>query len=120
LLSLESVFDNVGDAETGFRVVFRARGGTVSGPVIENKNTGEAVRMRPDFVMQPGDMMEALIYPNLVRVLINGATDGFAYLDTQSDFFRLPPGHNHLAYNAAENVSNLDVAVMYVPRFLTV
>ncbi len=112
---LQTEFDNVGDVETGFRVVFRARG-TVINPEVKNVLTGE--RLRILYEMEKDDVIEVLSYPGKRQVLINGEKS-FQYLDRlNSTFFNLAVGKNVMGYQADENTINLDVIVYYSPAYL--
>lgn len=115
---LETEFNNQGDVESGVRVVFKARGGTVQNPKIMNDLTGEFIKL--NYSMEKGDSIEIISYPEKKKVTVNGITNGFRYLDIESNFFNLLVGKNKLSYIADENTINLDVIVYYTPRFLGV
>lgn len=112
---LQTEFENLGDVETGFRVVFRARG-TVINPEVWNVLTGE--RLRILYEMEKDDVIEVLSYPGRKQVLINGEKT-FQHLDRlNSTFFNLAVGKNVMGYQADENTINLDVIVYYSPAYL--
>lgn len=113
--TLETPVTNVGDAESGFRVVFRALG-SVSNPQIINKDTGE--RIRVIYEMQQGDVIEVVNEPLVKKVLVNGVK-AFKHLDRQATtFFPLRVGDNTIIYQADENLVNLDVVIFYSPLYL--
>ena len=113
--TLETPVANVGDAESGFRVVFRALG-SVSNPQIINKDTGE--RIRVIYEMQQGDVIEVVNEPLVKKVLVNGVK-AFKHLDRQATtFFPLRVGDNTIIYQADENLVNLDVVIFYSPLYL--
>lgn len=113
--TLETPVTNVGDAESGFRVVFRALG-SVKNPQIINKETGE--RIRVIYNMQQGDVIEVVNEPLVKKVLVNGVK-AFKHLDRQATtFFPLRVGDNTIVYQADENLVNLDVVIFYSPLYL--
>ena len=113
----ETEVENIGDVESGFRVVFKARG-TVTNPKIFNKITGEHIKI--NYIMAKGDSIEVVNYPELKKITVNSLTNGFKYLDINSDFFSLSVGKNIVGYLADVNTVNLDVIVYYTPRYLGV
>ena len=113
--TLESVFENVGNVESGFVATLRARGGSVVNPSIRNEVLGRELRL--NYTMQPDD--EIVITSNLQekRVIINGQ-NGFRFLDAGvTRFFYIQVGTNRIGYRADENVGNLGVGVRYIPNF---
>lgn len=113
---LQTEFENVGDVETGFRVVFKARSGTVVNPWVTNVLTGEQIKIL--YTMEKDDVIEVINYPGRKQVLINGVKS-FQHLDRlNSTFFNLAVGKNVMGYQAEENTINLDVIVYYSPAYL--
>jgi len=112
---LETEIENVGDVASGFRVVFKAKG-IVRNPEIENKLTGEKIKILVD--MAKGDIIEIINTPSRKMVNINGVKS-FKNLDRlNSSFFELEVGKNLIGYNAEENAINLDVILYYSPLYL--
>lgn len=112
---MQTAIENVGDAESGFRVVFKARG-TVENPGIINALTGERIKVL--YTMAKDDVIEVVNLPSKKQVLINGVK-AFRYLDRlNSVFFNLAVGKNLLGYQADVNTINLDVIVYYSPLYL--
>lgn len=112
---LETEIENVGDVSSGFRVVFRAKG-IVSNPEIENKLTGEKIRLIVD--MDKGDIVEIVNQPLFKMVYVNGVRS-FKSLDRHNaNFFKLEVGKNLVGYSAELNAVNLDVIVYYSPLYL--
>ena len=60
----ETEVENIGDVESGFRVVFKARG-TVTNPKIFNKITGEYIKI--NYIMAKGDSIEVVNYPRVEK-----------------------------------------------------
>lgn len=116
--AFEKLIENEGDVESGFRVVFKARSGTVKNPNLFNKLTGEYIKI--NYNMEKGDSIEVVSYPEKKMVTVNSMENGFRYLDIESTFFSLEVGRNILKYGAGENMTNLDVILYYTPRFLGV
>lgn len=113
--ALQTEFENPGDLETGFRVVFKARG-TVINPWVTNVPTGETIKIL--YEMAKDDVIEVISQPGRKQVLINGVKS-FQHLDRlNSSFFSLTPGKNIMGYQADENTINLDVIVYYSPAYL--
>ena len=115
---LETEVQNIGDVESGFRVIFKARSGTVINPQLFNKITGDYIKI--NYNMEKGDTIEVINYPELKKIIVNGIPDGFKYLDIDSTFFNLDVGKNLIGYLADLNTINLDVIVYYTPRYLGV
>lgn len=112
---LETEIENVGDVESGFRVVFKARG-AVENPSIINSLTGEQIKIL--YTMAKDDVIEVVNLPGKKQVLVNGVK-AFRYLDRlNSVFFNLAVGKNLLGYQADVNTINLDVIVYYFPLYL--
>lgn len=115
LSTLEAPIVNVGDVESGFRVVFEARG-PVENPSIINVLTGERIKVL--CAIGAGDTVEILNYPYKKQILINGIKS-FGSLDRlNSSFFNLVVGDNLVGYQADVNTVNLDVTVYYYPLYL--
>lgn len=111
----QTEIENIGDVETGFRVVFKARG-TVINPGITNVMSEETIKIL--YEMAKDDVIEVISQPGRKQVLINGIKS-FQYLDRMnSTFFSLTPGKNIMGYRADENTVNLDVIVYYSPAYL--
>lgn len=111
----ETEIENIGDVESGFRVVFKARG-IVKNPSITNSLTGEKIKVL--YTMAKDDVIEVINYPGKKQVLIN-EVKSFRYLDRlNSVFFNLAAGKNLIGYQAEENTTNLDVVIYYSPLYL--
>lgn len=113
----ETEVNNIGDVNTGLRMVFKARG-QVDNPCIKNAITGEYIKL--NYSMKKDDMIEVINYPNQKKITINQVENGFKYLDLDSTFFELETGKNLIGYDADLNPINLDVILYYTPRFLGV
>lgn len=112
---LESEVINIGDVATGFRVIFKSKG-YVKNPEIENKFTGEKIKILVE--LQKDDILEIINSPQRKMLYLN-AEKAFKYLDrNNADFFLLEVGNNKIAYNAEINAINLDVIMYYSPLFL--
>lgn len=112
---LETKVENVGDVESGFRVIFRAKG-MVKNPYIIDTITGKKIRI--NYTMKKDDMIEVINQPNLKRIYIN-EINSFQNLDRiNTEFFNLKAGENIIGYQADENLMNLDVILYYSPLFL--
>jgi len=114
---LETEVNNIGDVESGFRVLFKAKS-SVTNPKIFNVLTGEYIKI--NYEMAKGDSIEVVNYPEKKSITINSIVNGFKYLDINSDFFTLEVGKNKIGYIADINTINLDVILYYTPRFLGV
>ncbi len=114
---LESDVNNIGDVESGFRVLFKATG-SLQNPQIYNKLTGEFIKI--NYSMEKDDVIEVINYPEYKKVTINGNVNGFKYIDLNTTFFNLEIGKNIIGYKADENIINLNVSMYYTPRFLGV
>lgn len=112
---LESTFDNVGNVESDFIAILRARYGSVTNPEIRNEETGERIRVLVH--MRQHD--ELIIHNGLQekRVELNGK-NAFRHMDAENTtFFRIAVGKNRIGYRADQNASNLVVHVRYIPLF---
>lgn len=114
---LESEVNNVGDVESGFKVIFKATGGSVINPKIYDVYSNKFIKI--NYRMEKGDILEVINYPEIKKITIN-KENAFKFLDIESDFFNLKIGHNKIGYIADENTINLDVILWYAPRYLGV
>ena len=115
LLLIENI-RNEGTLKTGFTVQFKATG-EVTSPELLKISTQEKIKMKSDFVMQAGDIVEISTYDDKKRVTLTRASDGiavngFKYLSDETDFFQLDPGDNIIRYGADENYNLLEVTVI--------
>ena len=112
---LETEIENIGDVESGFRVLFKAKG-IVKNPEIENKLSGEKIKVLVD--MHKDDVVEVVNLPFKKMVYVNGEKS-FKSLDRlHSSFFNLEVGRNLIGYHAEMNAINLDVILYYSPFYL--
>lgn len=112
---LETEVINIGDMESGFKVVFKANG-MVKNPQVFDAYTKEMIRL--NYTMQKDDIIEVINEPFKKNVFINGEK-AFKHLDRLgTTFFSLKVGKNLIGYQADENLVNLDVIIYYSPLFL--
>ena len=118
--TLQTTFENLGDATAGATFILKADGGTVTSPSITHVESGRQIRL--NYFMQDGDEIRVISMPTRVAIIINGYKNGMSFLDFNPDgnFFMLDFGMNTIAYNADENVMNLSVSVFYDPVYLGV
>lgn len=112
---------NDSDTASPLRIQFKAIGSVVR-PQIEVVDTGQIVMI--DATLQGGDVVTVNTkrgdeYVTLER---NGATiNYFNYLSEDSDaHLSVDVGDNLVRYDAAEFVTNLEVAIYYTPQFVGV
>lgn len=121
--NLSTVITNIGDVETGFKVVFLAQSDDIRNPSFSNLDTGETIKLTGnpgDFVMNKGDRVEITSMPERVDIRLNEGARGFRNLDPQNNqFFFLPEGRVTIGFNADQNVTMLDVLLYYSPLFIT-
>ncbi|PXX74646.1 phage distal tail protein [Dielma fastidiosa] len=112
--SLVSNIDNVGDVDCGFKVTFKASGGTVSNPYI--KKGDKYIRL--NYEMQKGDLITVDMLGQSPVIYLNEQKDSTILKRKETEFFNLDVGLNEVEYNAERNVTNLDVIVTYRPQYL--
>ena len=118
--TLQSTFENRGDAATEIVVTVCADGGSVKNPSIKHVETGDEVKVF--YTLNDGEYITFISRHDYNDVLINGVTSGMKYLtdETKQEFFLLEFGMNTIAYNADANASNMAVSVDYEPLYLGV
>ena len=112
-----AVFNNKGDKAIGLNVLFEAKGGGVTNPVLYNLSTGEFLRV--EIEMNKGDKLTICTIPGKKRVELNGK-NAIQYIDRNSRFFAIAEGETLLKYDADEGRQNLDVYPRYTPEYLGV
>lgn len=111
----ESEINNMGDVETGFRIVFKCKG-SCSNVEVFNVASNKKIRVLGNFVN--GDVIEIVSTPFKKFISINGRR-AFDKLDLySSSFFFLNSGKNIVGYRSDSNTMNLEVILYYVPLFL--
>lgn len=112
--SLVSSIDNVGDVDCGFKVTFKATGGSVSNPYI--KKGDKYIRL--NYEMAKGDLITVDMLGQSPVIYLNEQKDSTILKRKVTEFFNLDVGLNEVEYNAERNVTNLDVIVTYRPLYL--
>lgn len=120
LATLESTFDNIGDADVGFVVEFIAEQGSVLNPKVVYKATKEEIKVH--YQMEKGDVIKIINYPESPKeIILNDRISLFDNIEPdKTNWFSLQAGKNTIAYMADENYSNLKVIVKYGPKYLGV
>ena len=113
---LNPEFENKGDVETGFNVIFKCTNGTVTNPSIINHRTGEKIVL--NIVMNKGDVVEIVNNPFDKRIYVNGVKQFSALNRKETKFFTIVVGINTFGINADENVMNLQTYIKYTPKYL--
>lgn len=113
---LEVEFENKGDVETGFSVIFKCKDGTVKNPSIINKRTGEKIAL--NITMNKGDIVEVVNNPFDKRIYVNGNKQFSALNRKETTFFNMVVGVNTFSIEADENVTNLSSYIKYTPKYL--
>lgn len=112
--SLVSNIDNIGDVDCGFKVTFKASGGSVSNPYIKKGDK----HIRLNYEMAKGDLITVDMLGQSPVILLNEVKDSTILKRKETEFFNLDVGLNEVEYNAERNVTNLDVIVTYRPLYL--
>lgn len=112
--SLVSNIDNVGDVDCGFKVTFKASGGTVNNPYIKKGNK----YIRINYEMAKGDLITVDMLGQSPVIYLNEVKNSTILKRKETEFFNLDVGLNEVEYNAERNVTNLDVIVTYRPLYL--
>lgn len=112
--SLVSKIDNIGDVDCGFKVTFKASGGSVSNPYIKKGDK----YIRINYEMAKGDLITVDMLGQSPVILLNEVKDSTILQRKETEFFNLDVGQNIVEYNAERNVTNLDVIVTYRPQYL--
>lgn len=113
----EAVVVNPGSKAAGLNVLFIAKRGAVTNPMLINLSTGQYIRLM--LTMAEGDRLSVCTVPGSKRVEHNGV-NAIQYIDRGSSFFGLAPGETVLKYDAGENKQNLDVYPRFTPEYLGV
>ena len=111
---------NSGDIETGMIVEFVAKG-EVSNPYLLNLNTREQIKINK--TLSKGEVIR--VNTNYGKKTVFGTIDGeesnyFSFLDLDSTFIQLEVGENEFRWGADSNESNLEVNIMFSPKYLGV
>jgi hypothetical protein len=111
---------NSGDIETGMLVEFVAKG-EVSNPYLLNLNTREQIKINK--TLSKGEVIR--VNTNYGKKTVLGTIDGeetnyFSFLDLNSTFIQLEVGENEFRWGADSNESNLEVNIMFSPKYLGV
>lgn len=114
--------NNIGDVETGFLIRFVAEKGSVSNPIVKNNKTGEYIKAAIE--MSKGDVIEiSTVSGEKFAKLIRGQTeiDIFKYITKQSAMgLILNVGVNDFSIEAEKNQTNMEVSIIYTPKWLEV
>lgn len=118
--TLQTTFENLGDAAAGATYVLTADGGTVTNPSMTHLESGRTVKI--NYPMQDGDIIKVISMPAFAGIRINDNINGMQHLEfnPKGNFFILDFGLNTIAYDADENATNLSVSVFYDPVYLGV
>ena len=111
---------NNGDIETGMIVEFVAKG-EVSNPYLLNLNTREQIKINK--TLSKGEVIR--VNTNYGKKTVFGTIDGeetncFSFLDLDSTFIQLEVGGNEFRWGADSNESNLEVNIIFSPKYLGV
>ena len=118
--SIVANIENLGDAETPLKVVFKAKS-TVKNPSIYNVYSKEYIKINR--TMSEGEEITVTtdIGNKRVESYLNGATTNiFNDLDIHSSFMWLDIGDNVIRYDAEEMIEQLEVYIYYTNYYLGV
>ena len=118
--SIVANIENLGDAETPLKVVFKAKS-TVKNPSIYNVYSKEYIKINR--TMSEGEEITVTtdIGNKRVESYLNGvATNIFNDLDIHSSFMWLDIGDNVIRYDAEEMIEQLEVYIYYTNYYLGV
>lgn len=112
---------NSGQVDTGFKVIFKARGGYVKNPSITNGNTLEFIKINK--TLAPNE--EIIVNTIEGERSVTGKLDGvnynyYKYRDANSSWMQLKVGENIITYTADEGVVYLDIFIRYTNKYLEV
>ena len=118
--SIVANIENLGDAETPLKVVFKAKS-SVKNPSIYNVYTKEYIKINR--TMAEGE--EIIVTTNIgnkrVESYLNGVTTNiFNDLDIHSSFMWLDIGDNVIRYDAEDMIEQLEVYIYYTNYYLGV
>ena len=112
---------NDGEASACWTVTFYALD-EVTNPRIYNMDTGEYVKILK--TMETGEQITISTEGDELTVVCKGAdgveTDGFPYLDIESEPFELAVGENHIKTDAEANTAALRASISFRPAFVGV
>lgn len=112
--------NNVGDVETGMRIVFKALA-SVTNPSLVNINTKEQIKINT--TMLKGQTITITTGYGEKRVISKMAgieSNLFNSLAAGSTFLQLAPGDNLFRYNADDGIDYLSVTIYHSNRYLGV
>jgi len=109
--------DNVGDAETPIRVIFKADGDVVN-PFIQNILTYDKIQIKG--TLRAGDELIITTGYGDKNVYLNGAKAQQYYDFLNSEWLQLQPGVNLIKYDAQEGINNLECRILYTSKYLGV
>ena len=118
--SIVANIENLGDAETPLKVVFKAKS-TVKNPSIYNVYSKEYIKINR--TMSEGEEITVTtdIGNKRVESYLNGVTTNiFNDLDIHSSFMWLDIGDNVIRYDAEEMIEQLEVYIYYTSYYLGV
>lgn len=118
--SIVANIENLGDAETPLKVVFKAKS-TVKNPSIYNVYSKEYIKINK--TMSEGEEITVTtdIGNKRVESYLNGVTTNiFNDLDIHSSFMWLDIGDNVIRYDAEEMIEQLEVYIYYTNYYLGV
>lgn len=118
--SIVTNIENLGDAETPLKVVFKAKS-TVKNPSIYNVYSKECIKINR--TMSEGEEITVTtdIGNKRVESYLNGVTTNiFNDLDIHSSFMWLDIGDNVIRYDAEEMIEQLEVYIYYTNYYLGV
>lgn len=110
--------NNVGDVETGMRIVFKALA-SVTNPSLVNINTKEQIKINT--TMLKGQTITITTGYNEKRIVSKMAgieSNLFNALAPGSTFLQLSPGDNLFRYNADDGIDYLSVTIYHSNRYL--
>ena len=118
--SIVANIENLGDAETPLKVVFKAKS-SVKNPSIYNVYTKEYIKINRTMVEGEEITVTTDIGNKRVESYINGVTTNiFNDLDIHSSFMWLDIGDNVIRYDAEEMIEQLEVYIYYTNYYLGV
>lgn len=111
---------NESEVETGMLITFKAIGGSIVNPSLENVDTGE--RLRLGATMQAGEEVE--IDTSYGSKSVRNVTAGKNWLqlfDLSSTWLQMPVGHSSFKYDFdAASTGTLECSVSYTPLLIEV